>query len=304
MPKRNGKLPNFLVVGAARCGTTSLFYYLLQHPDVYIPKRKECMFFSGMSKHIQGRGRVFASSVVSDLEAYQALFADVAGEKAVGEISTDYLYFHQPSIRNIKRVLGDHTRIIIMLRNPVQRAYSHYLHHRRYGIEELSFEDALVAEPERIRQNHFWAFHYSTASFYFPAVQAYLEHFRHVKVCLYDDLERDPSGVVREIYAFLGVDASFVPDVTERYNVSGEYRSRVVRFLSQKSDAAKRMLFPLFKRWVEHERGRRGLEKLLARMLVKPSMRADTRRILMDRHRQDIVKTQRLIQRGLEHWLR
>ncbi len=303
MGRDKGTLPNFIVVGAARSGTTSLFYYLLQHPDIYVPKRKECMFFSGIQKDFHGRGEIFKKSIVSDLQDYKKLFSRVKNEKAIGEVSPDYLYYYDKSIKNIKIILGSDVKIIIILRNPVERAYSHYLHHVRYGIEELSFEDALHAEAKRMEECYFWAFYYAAAGFYYPALNSYFSNFPNVKVYLYDDLERSPLDLMRNIYSFLTVDSAFIPDVSSKYNVSGEYKNAFIKILSQKTDSLKKMFYPVFKQLSESQSGRKTLERVLSKVLVKPKLKAETRRYLQALFREDILQTQDLIQRDLSSWL-
>lgn len=121
------KLPTFLIVGAAKCGTTSLYEYLRQHPEVFMPRRKEPNFFAGPSH----------GNRTTEAE-YRALFADATSAKAVGEASVAYLY-DPGSPRRIFEYLGPETRIVIMLRNPVDMVHALWGHMVRAGGEKLSF---------------------------------------------------------------------------------------------------------------------------------------------------------------------
>jgi len=139
-------LPNFLVVGVAKSGTTSLYHYLNQHPDIFIPSRKECRFFSSKPGNFKGPGREFQNDTIKDIQGYRRLFLGCFNISARGDVSNDYLFYYTESIENIKRHIGEDAKIIIRLRNPIDRAYSNYLRHIREGWEALSFEDGLEAE--------------------------------------------------------------------------------------------------------------------------------------------------------------
>ena len=144
--------PNFLVVGAAKSGTTSLFNYLTQHSDIYIPEVKECRFFSQLPKNYKGLGaEFFPNSGITDERVYFNLFSGHE-DKVCGDMSNDYLYYYEKSIKNIKKYLGNEIKIVIVLRNPIDRAYSNYMHHIRDGWENISFEQALDDENRRIEE--------------------------------------------------------------------------------------------------------------------------------------------------------
>ena len=135
------KLPNFLIVGAAKSGTSSLHNYLNQHPDIFLPtynihgvKVKEPRFL--ISKLVKDR----LHEGIWTLEEYQSLFFNCVDYSAVGESTVLYLYYYEEAIKNIKKYLGNNIKIIIMLRNPIERAYSAYNFLVRRGIKEkLSF---------------------------------------------------------------------------------------------------------------------------------------------------------------------
>ena len=147
------KLPNFLIVGAAKSGTSSLHNYLNQHPEVFMPsynsegmKVKEPRFLiKDLVKHRLHNG-------VWNWEEYKSLFDDVIDEKAIGESTVLYLYYHKEAIKNIKEKLGNDVKIIIMLRNPSVRAYSAFQHVSRGFKEQNSFEESLEMEDGRLER--------------------------------------------------------------------------------------------------------------------------------------------------------
>ena len=204
------RLPDFFVVGAPKCGTTSLNSYLSMHPDVYVPARKEIHFF--------GSDLVF-SSPRPDRAEYLHLFDARRAEKRAGEASVWYLYSRNAA-REIHEFNPD-ARIVIMLRNPVDVMVS--LHSQRlYGGDEdiRDFAEALAAEParrrgERLPRNfrNTMGFFYRDVARFSEQVRRYVETFRadRIHVILFDDLQRDVATVYRDTCAFLGVDPTFRP---------------------------------------------------------------------------------------------
>jgi hypothetical protein len=213
-------MPNFFIIGAQKAGTTSLYYYLKQHPQVYMSPRKEPHFFKGMHSEYRKRGRSLPP--VTDLGDYQALFEGVTDEKAIGEASASYLYSPKaPAL--IKRSIPD-AKLIAVLRNPADRAYSNYLYCVKMGREPLaSFAEALQAEEKRIRENWGPLWHYRQKGFYYSQVKRYFDVFGQdqVKVYLYDDLRGKPSSMLGDIFRFLDVDETFVPDLSIEHNTAG-----------------------------------------------------------------------------------
>src|SRR6056297_715161 len=173
-------LPDFLVVGASKSGTSSIYHYLKQHPDIFLSdEQKEGRYFSRMKGNFNGPGDSGINEyIIPDIEHYRPLFNNHSNEKAVGDISPEYLYFHQQAIPLIKKILGDETKIIIILRSPVERAFSGYMHFKRDKRESLSFEEALEKEEERLNNNWIWAWQYKNSGLYYKQVKAYLDNFK------------------------------------------------------------------------------------------------------------------------------
>lgn len=299
------KHPNFLIPGAAKCGTTSLFHYLREHPEIYIPERKECRYFSQMPGTFQGPGdeAIVNQTVIKSLPEYEALYADVAGEKAVGDVSPDYMYYHHMSIREITKVLGRDLRILIILRNPIERCYSHYLHYVRDNRETLTFEEALEQEEKRRSDNWEWAWSYKRVSFYYEPVRAYLDTFRSVKVCLFDDLQKDALGLMRGIYEYLRVDPTFRPNVNVRYNALGIPRNWFFKTLMYRKNPIKTLAKSFMDQVLSTDNKRKLLEQVRANTLVKPKMQLETRKQLAKIFEKDILNLQGCIHRDLSHWL-
>lgn len=299
-------LPDFLIVGAAKSGTTSLYRYLRSHPGVFLPWQKEPRFF--VSGAVAGftdedpRSTWVKGDTVKDLEAYRALFDAAQPGQRIGEASTAYLYYHAEAIPRI-RALIPHASIIMILRNPVDRAFSAYTQLLRDESEQRSFEASLELEAERVRQRWTNLYYYVDQGLYADQVAAYQARFERVKVVLHDDLAMDSPGVVADLCRFLGVDPDHRPDTGSRFNVSGVPRNRFLyRFLAR-DNALKSALRPLVQRLLPQQFTDRQVARLTAGLMSKPEMTAATRSALQERFKTDILRLQDLIGRDLSGWL-
>lgn len=201
-------LPNFLVIGAQKAGTTSLYRYLRDHPQVFMPKLKEPDFF--VAERTWDRG----------VEWYEALFADANGAPAVGEASTTYTMFpmYAGVPARIAKVLPD-VRLIYLLRHPIERMRSDYLHYanppRRAkfrGRERRPVERALLEEPR-----------YLDGSRYAMQIERYLEHFpkERLLVITSEELRSRRNATIRRAFEFMGVDPTFEsPTLHHEYNIT------------------------------------------------------------------------------------
>lgn len=233
-------LPSFLVVGAAKSGTTSLANYLRQHPEIFIPSSKEPSYFALKGEELPPSGPAPASVLRgaiynfchTDWESYTALFRDVGSARAVGEASVRYLYFPKAPAR-IREVLPD-VRIVILLRHPVSRLYSHYNMNRQVLLEPLELAEALAAEGDRIAAGWGWDWHYRAVSRYSVQLERYFELFPRAQIAVFahEEFSRDPLGVYRAVCRHIGVDDRFVPDMSARGMVSSRPRNAALaRFL-------------------------------------------------------------------------
>ena len=201
-------LPNFLIIGEARCGTTALWHFLRQHPDVYMSPRKEPQFFAlhGRRADFHGPGDE-SLNCVEDYNEYEQLFNNVDGQRAIGEASTWYLSSPNAAPA-IKQLIPD-VKLIAILRHPVERAFSHYLLRVKEGLEALpTFHEAMYVEEKRIQALWSPRFHYKKRGFYFRHISHYFALFSldRVKVYLYDDFVNNSDALFSDIFNYLGVD--------------------------------------------------------------------------------------------------
>jgi hypothetical protein len=299
-------LPNFLVIGVQKSGTTALYHYLNQHPQIYMSPVKEPYFFVFENEELNFRGprdqEILSEMVVTEIRAYRELFRNVSSETAVGEASAGYLHSSR-ALERIRCYVPD-AKLIAVLRDPAERAYSSFLHMVRDGREPLSdFEQALEAEETRIRDNWGPIWHYKQKGFYYGQLKRYFEAFGRdqVEVYLYEeDLKDNPLGMLQDTFRYLGVDDAFVPDMSLRHNISGVPKSRTLHSFLRGPHPIKSAAKPFVPEGVRT----RLVTILRNRNLSRPPrLSPEVRGRLVGEYREDILRLEELIQRDLSGWL-
>ncbi|MBK6731225.1 MAG: sulfotransferase domain-containing protein [Bacteroidetes bacterium] len=295
--------PNFLIVGAARSGTTALHEHLATHPEIFMPLQKEPSFFSFYGKHPDFKDS--RNKYIQSPEEYLNLFAG-QNEKILGESSTPYLYFFDDSIRNIQTLVPDSKKIkiLIILRNPADRAFSQYMHNRRDLREPLSFEKAIAAEKQRMQENWHFDFYYADKGFYYKQVNAYLNNFDHVKIMFFDDLEQQPNRFIKQVLEFLEIESESLQKEIQQRNQSGEMKVKwFKRLLSNRSNPVLNGIRKMMSKDAKKKLRMQAKNLLLKHNLKKVDMEAETRKQLVELYRQDIMQLEKLIQTDLSQWL-
>lgn len=296
----NNTLPNFLIVGAPKTGTTSLYNYLAQHPQIFFSKIKEPFFLSFAEEKFKCKKNI-TPWLINNFEEYKKLFMYSGDYIARGEASTIYLYYHDKTIKNIKKYIPDYKKlkIIIILRNPIDRAYSHYMMHRKNNWENLSFREALQAEKERIINNYHFSYYYQEEGFYYNQVKAYLDNFKHVKIFLFEEVINNPLDVTKEIFSFLNVDSNFKPELGKKYNVSGEPKNKFINKIIYGNS----ILLKIFKYFLP-KKFKFRITELYARVnLKKVPINHGDKKYLQKIFKNDVLKLEKLIKKNLTHWL-
>ena len=297
------KLPNFLIVGAAKSGTSSLHNYLNQHSEVFMPsynlegmKVKEPRFLiKDLVKHRLHNG-------VWTWEEYKSLFGDVIDEKAIGESTVLYLYYYKDAIKNIKEKLGNDVKIIIMLRNPADRAYSAFQHVSRGFKEQNSFEKSLEMEDGRLERegNLTPMVMYKDMGLYHEMVKAYQENFKDVHIVIYDDFRDDTESEMKKTYQFLGISDNKDIDYETRHNVGGKrWKNDKLKHLLMRKNTIKSIFKKIIPKGL-----RRGIRNNLVSASTNkvPPMKDHTRIMLNDFFREDVKQLSTLLNRDLTHW--
>ena len=311
----NKLFPNFLMVGSAKSGTTSLYHYLEQHPDVYMTPTKEPLFFCshGVDKETF-RKELYPMDldhIVTDLDKYHELFANASGQKVRGEASVYYLLDHKKTIANIQALVPDwqDIKIVIILRNPVDACFSHYqmysqyLKHFRGHDEGLTFEESLAKDDERIQRGYMATAH-KHWFMYYEQVKDYMDNFRNVRMYLLSDLKKNPYVLIKDLFTFLEIDNEFVPSLTnQKYNVSGIPKNEFIYKALMAPSPIKTAIKSVLRLFLSRERMDIIKNRLLQSNIEKPAMKAETREMLKASYRDDILKLQSLIGRDLSGWL-
>ena len=297
------KLPNFLIVGAAKSGTSSLHNYLNQHPQVFMPSyNKEGMKVKEPRFLIKDLVEHRLHNGVWTFDEYQLLFNKVTDEKAIGESTVLYLYYFEEAIKNIKYRLDKNTRIIIMLRNPVDRAFSAYNHVARSVKEQLSFEEALEIEHERLELDPTLTpmVMYKDMGLYCNMVKAYLDNFENVHIIMYEDFKNDTAKEVKKTLEFLGLDSKVSIDTLSNHNVGGKsWKTPFFKHFFVKDNLVKKLFRKAFSFSVR-KKARIFLESILKQ--TSNPINQETRDNLVVFFKEDVSKLEQLLRINLKHW--
>ena len=290
-------LPNFVIVGAAKAGTTALYHYLSSHPDVFMSPLKETNYFAyGRDEHgqLEYGDPELHHFKITDRTTYESLFSAVQAESAIGEASP--LYLETPNAGPRIHELVPDMRIVCGIRNPVDRAYSDYLMYlRNRGRPFDPAVDLVRGAPWSMPESH-----WMSLGFYHAQLGRYYSLFgsERVHVYLFDDLRADSRSVFSAICRFIGVDPDHIPDLDTPHNVGGVPRSLAVeRLLTSKR--LRRALDPLVPRRLA-DRARRLRTSNLERA---PAIPDAMRREMTAHFDEDLEATGRLIGRDLSRWM-
>ena len=293
-------LPNLFIVGAAKSGTTSLHNYLHQHPDVFMCSPKEPHYL--INQEI-GINRIPVG--ITNFIVYTDLFSEGEDKKYRGESSVMYLMYPEIVIPKIKDQFGEDSKIIIMLRNPVERAYSGFQHVKRYNVKENypEFKSAWdISEKRYFDYDEMTpASRYKELGLYYKQVKSYLEQFKNVHIIIYDDYKKDFQKEMNKVFDFLEIENMKVNDV-ERHMVGGwQWEDEKMKKLMIKKNPLKsflKIIFP-FKSLRQKIR-----QKIQNRKTVKvKEVSSEDKKMLQDFYREDIKKLSELVNRNLNFWV-
>lgn len=283
-----GKWPTFIIAGAPRSGTTSLYRYLRGHPEVHVSPIKETHFFDDRLDEAGDD-----PEEIAEAEAwYRDLFGEADETQARGEATP--AYFYHPDVPDRIRDKVPEARILILLRDPVERAQSHYLFRVREGYEDRPFVEFLEAQLEEWPDGSA----YLRVGLYHRHVERYVETLGRdqVKILLFEDLKERPLELLRDVAGFLDVDPGPMSEVDHgtRHNPYGESRNRLAHFLrtDDRVRAMARAVLPLGVRvWLG--------EHLLLRRTDKPDLDPEAVRMLLDLYREEVEGLEEMLDRDL-----
>lgn len=295
----HSRLPNFFILGGAKCGTTSLAYYLSQHPDIFVPREEEPHFFD--SNRFYQKGLSFYA---------RYFYRDALGSAVRIDATPAYFHKHRIVIPRLKRAM-DSARIqpkfVILLRDPVDRAVSHYRHMVRIGKEELSFQDALLREQERMKRAPNSWYGYYMDGLYAKQLNAWFQAFDRERFLLIrqEDLKSDPESTLTRIYAFADIRTDYqVSDLSIKNQASKPRSMLLMKLLARRWPRLLTFWFPL--PW------KRRLKLTIRKANLIPSSTSGhndeiddvTLKSLRRKYGDEIRRLEIMTGWSLEHWLR
>tara|TARA_Y100000768_G_C23938599_1_gene663900 strand:+ start:316 stop:1245 length:930 start_codon:yes stop_codon:yes gene_type:complete len=305
------ELPTFVIIGAGKSGTTAIHEYCDQHPEVFMTAVKETNFFELEGKKINytpeedpERLHHYPQSI-NNPEDYKALYRAAQGnEKAYGETSPMYLY-GKNAPANIKKYVPE-AKIIAILRNPVDRLYSRFLHLSRDGNEPTkNFEDALDQSTIWWRRDDL-----VKEGFYYTHLKRYYELFEpnQIKVFLYEDLKKDSDQLMRDLFTFIGVNPDFKPQLDVEYNVSGKPKNPLIDKLIGANSILLRTAKTVAPGIISKLKGSAQAQKMLTDIRKKNLDRSPLStevkgKLIEEVYKDEITKLGQLIHRDLSKWL-
>ena len=286
-------LPNFFIIGTPKAGTTSLYNYLKSHPDIFMSPKKEPNFFS--FQDIGNQKLYYPEKNIKSVELYKILFKNAKNKIAIGDASVSYLFYEQVPKR-IKKIVPN-AKIIIILRQPTSRAFSHYLMDSRLGLVNLNFEDIVYKKTTHPKMDLYYQ-QFIELGFYHSQIKRYFDIFgqNNVKVFLTEDLKTELGNVLKDICTFLHIDNTVNFDLEQRHNVYRTPRNSLVRFFYSFKTMRSLIRNLIPDQWVSN------VKNQLLLVEKKPALSQKTRNYLNELYSNDIKKTATLIQRDLTTW--
>jgi hypothetical protein len=287
-----------MIAGAQKGGTSSLHYYLGQHPDVCTHKQLEMMYFAEDSIHKRGYQHAWDRYFRCEDDQRKIILAKNVGIMYLPQ-AMKRLYDHNQDVQ-----------LVISLRHPVDRAYSAYWYARQMGWEELlTFEDAINADPDRfandqIRQR---GCAYIDRSRYAKHLKILFQIFKReqVKIILFEDVRSDPINVCKKTFNSVGLDSSFVPITKQRKNPAALPRYKFIPWLMSSNQILPSLIRQISRQTVpDHFRDmwKMNIENLNKKIFSPPPMSIDTRERLIHYFKPHNVELSELINRDLSFW--
>ena len=285
---------DFFIVGAPKSGTTSLYHYLNEHPEIEMSSQKEPDYFS--DKAIHDQGMYYVKNRINTLEKYESLF--VEKEKVIyGEGSVSYLFYDNVA-EDIKKY-NPNAKIIIMLRNPIERAFSHYLMDFRLGLINDNFEN-IIAKKSKHKNAHLFYQQYIEVSKYAKQIQRYLDFFEKNNVLFidYEDFKKNVSKTVGQVYSFLNISTEFAADTNTKHNTFTMPRNKVIKFIYSFVFLRRILIFLLPIYLIKN------IRVFLFKVDKKPELLKETRIQLRKIFNDDVRKLEKVLCKDYSKWIK
>tara|TARA_B100000902_G_C27286965_1_gene904980 strand:- start:1323 stop:2189 length:867 start_codon:yes stop_codon:yes gene_type:complete len=285
---------DFFVVGAPKTGTTSLCHYLDEHPEIEMSSIKEPDYFS--DSEIQNQGMYYGEERIDTIEKYHNLFNNTES-RLKGEGSVSYLFYKNVPLK-IKEY-NPNAKIIIILRNPIERAFSHFLMDYRLGLTYNTFEEIVLKQSKHKYASLFYQ-QYIEVSEYTVQIKRYLECFpsKNILVIDYEDFKDASLAVINKIFLFLEVSTGFEPNIEKRYNTFSMPKNSFARYVYS---------FVLLRRFLKNIIPSSVVLKIRSVLFAstkKPIIKKETREFLRKHFKDDINALSILLSKDYSKWIK
>lgn len=280
--------PDFIIIGAGKCGTTSLYTYLKQHPQVYLCPHKETYFF--VPEPIRSKFKPWGA--ITNFDDYTGLFKNASQKSVIGEISTTY-YRHAESAQQIYQNLPQ-VKIIAILRDPANRAFSDYQMHFRKGNEKEDFTSLISLDNRFIKPG----FYYSELIPYFKVFPQ-----EQIKILLFDDLVKNSANFIEDLFEFIEIDSQFIPNTSKQSRKGGLPKNQTVNILLTKPNPLRKLIASVLSLFIPFSLRQEIRASLVKKNIQQAKLSPEVRQQLIEVYRYDIAKLQELIGRDLSSWL-
>ncbi len=311
--KKDIILPDFLIIGAAKSGTSSLNYWLDSYDEIFMPDPKEPNFFSfeNFQQTYQEKLELHKATNLHNFNfnEYQQLFKEKEN-KIIGDASTGYIRYPDNVISNIEEYYGDHAKnlkLICLLRNPVDKIYSHYLMFVKWGVESREFRETIIPKYKTHNNIIEQQIDYLAPGFYYEDLKKYKEYFgSNLKVYLFDDLIKNKEEVLRDVLNHIGLKTEKLPNnINQVFNEGGIPKNNFAKMLIAyrgKERKLKNFLKSVLPSALT-ENIKKKVDNLNSTLTYKPKIDKTSKMYLQELYKNDIIKTSKLIDRDLSSWL-
>lgn len=296
---REYAMPDVLFAGAPKSGTTSLYHYLHASPELFFTQVKEPHFFSFFGNKPNFKSPERLPTVVADIEKYSAFFKQANEGQLLAEASQSYMFMNQELIANAKKLYGDEAKnikVVLVLRNPIDRAWSQYWHFKKNYNEPLEFEEAISEEVLKQRKEDNWNVFYQYLDFgnYSDQIKALKAAFPKLKIYLYEELKNKPEEVLADICEFLGI-AGVTANFDRKFNPSGKPKKDVFGRLWQLNTRLK-FLKPI-KKLLPYKFRKNLSNAVMERALERQKLPDEQRAVLREHYRNEITELANVLER-------
>lgn len=281
--------PNFFIVGGTKCGTTNISYYLDEHPQVFISELNEPYYFCKYDIPKDFR----RSSMIKDEEKYLELFKKAKNHKAIGEASSVYL--HCPhAASEIKKTFPD-SKIIISLRNPIERAHSNYFSYRFMNFDKHSFTEIIDEHEKQIKNEEFFIYNILEPGFFSKHIQIYQKYFSKdkIKIVIFEEYIKNTIPTIESILSFLGIDEKII------FHEQPKGAYRIPKNIISKGIIENSIIRNISTRMIPTVTRQKIGDKFLLKQTSKPSMLPEENKRLKKIYESEVLELEKLLNRKL-----